>query len=170
MTITFWQRIDRAGRNLAPIAVTVFLVLVGMVPLRLPLYAPVAPALALMAVYYWSIHRPDLLRPSAVFLIGLLQDLLSGSPLGLNALVLLAVHWVVLNQRRYFLTGTFALMWFGFGLVVLGAAFLQWAAHSSLNATLLRFDTALGQAMLTLALFPMFAWLFVRIHRAFLYG
>lgn len=170
MTITFWQRIDRAGRNLAPFAVTVFLVLVGMVPLHLPLYAPVAPALALMAVYYWTIHRPDLLRPSAVFLIGLLQDLLSGGPLGLNALVLLAVHWVVLNQRRYFLTGTFALMWFGFGLIVLGAAFLQWAAHSALNATLMRLDTALGQAMLTLALFPMFAWLFVRIHRAFLHG
>lgn len=170
MTLTFWQRLDRAGRNLAPFAVTVLLVLVGMVPVPLPLYAPVAPLLGVMAVYYWAIHRPDLLPPSAVFAVGLLQDLLSGAPLGMNALVLVTVQWVVLNQRRYFLASTFALMWFGFSLIVLGAAFLQWAAHSAFNATLLRVDTALAQAMLTLAMFPMFAWLFVRVHRAFLQG
>lgn len=170
MTLTFWQRLDRAGRSLAPFAVTVLLVLMGMVPLPIPAYAPVAPSFGLMAVYYWTIHRPDLLRPSAVFAIGLLQDLLSGTPLGLSALVLVSVHWTVLHQRRLFLASTFVLMWFGFALVVLGSGFLQWLVHSAFHATLLRIDTMLGQAVLTLALFPMFAWIFVRVHRAFLPG
>lgn len=170
MIVSFWQRLDRMGRNLAPFAVTVMLVLLGLVPLRIPHYTPVAPLLTLMAVYYWSIHRPDLLRPSAVFAIGLLQDLLSGGPLGLNALMLLAVHGVVLSQRRYFLASTFALMWFGFALIVVGAALLQWTAFSVLDGALLAMDAAFAQAMLTLALFPILAWLFVRIHRAFLQG
>lgn len=170
MTLTFWQKLDRAGRNVAPFAVTVLLVLAGMVPVHVPAYAPVAPALGLMAVYYWAIHRPDLLRPSAVFIIGLLQDMLSGAPMGLNAMVLVTAHATVLHQRRFFLASTFTLMWFGFGLIVFGSAFLQWAAYSVLNGTLLRLDTVLAQATLTLALFPVFAWFFVRVHRAFLQG
>lgn len=168
MTLTFWQRLDKTGRNLAPFAVTVMLVLLGMVPLHIPSYTSVAPSLTLMAVYYWTIHRPDLLRPSAVFLVGVLQDLLSGAPLGMNALVLITVHWVVLNQRRFFLASTFSLMWFGFAMIVIGAAGLQWLVFTVLNATMVPFDAAFFQAFLTLGLFPMFAWLFIRVHRAFL--
>ncbi|WP_029009753.1 rod shape-determining protein MreD [Azospirillum halopraeferens] len=168
MTLTLWQRLDRAGRNLAPFAVTVMLVLVAMVPLHIPAYTQVAPALTLMSVYYWVIHRPDLLRPLAVFAIGLLEDLLSGAPLGMNALVLVAAYWVVLSQRRFFLASTFALLWFGFVMIALGAALLQWAALSAYYATVLPMDAGFHQALLTIVLFPLFAWLFIRIHRAFL--
>ncbi len=170
MTASFWQRIDRIGRNLAPFAVTVILVLIGMIPLHIPGYAQIAPELALMSVFYWTVHRPDLLRPSAVFLIGVLQDILSGGVLGLGALILVTVHWVLLNQRRFFLANTFPLMWFGFALIVYGAAVMQWAAYSVLSAAVMPMAGALYQATLTLALFPVFAWLFIKIHRAFLQG
>ncbi|HYD66781.1 rod shape-determining protein MreD [Azospirillum sp.] len=168
MTVTLWQRLDKAGRNLAPFAVTVMLLLLGLVPLRIPAYTAVAPSLTLMAVYYWTIHRPDLLRPGAVFALGLLEDLLSGAPLGLNALVMVTAHWVVLTQRRFFLASTFPLMWFGFALIVFGAAVMEWMVFSVLNTALLPFRSMLFQALLTLALFPAFTWLFVRVHRAFL--
>ena len=36
MTGGFWGKIDQAGRNIAPLAVTVALMLVGMTPLHLP--------------------------------------------------------------------------------------------------------------------------------------
>lgn len=170
MTLTFWQRIDKAGRNLTPFAITVMLGLLGMVPLRLPSFAEVAPSLTLMAVYYWSIHRPDLLRPSAVFAVGVLQDLLSGAPLGLHGLILVLVQGTVLSQRRFFLASTFLLMWVGFALVVFGAAFTEWLVFCALNTTLMPFRALFFQALLTLAVFPLFAWVFIRIHRAFLQG
>ena len=91
MTLTLWQRLDKTGRNLAPFAVTVMLALIGLVPVPAPGYAPVAPFLTAIAIYYWAIHRPDLMRPGTAFLIGLLQDLLTGGPLGVNALVLVHV-------------------------------------------------------------------------------
>jgi len=170
ITLTLWQRLDKTGRNLAPFAVTVMLVLLGLVPLPIPAYAPVAPFLTAVAVYYWAIHRPDLMRPSTAFLIGLLQDLLTGGPLGVNALVLVVVHWAVINQRRVLLVSTFALMWVGFAMVMLGAACVQWLAFSALNATVLPFNPALFQALLTMAMFPAVAWFLIRVHRAFLQG
>ncbi|MBV5335548.1 rod shape-determining protein MreD, partial [bacterium] len=78
MSLSPWQRVDRFGRNLAPGALTVALLLVSAAPVQLHGVTPLAPILVLAAVFYWTIHRPDLLRPSALFLIGLLQDLLSG--------------------------------------------------------------------------------------------
>lgn len=167
--VTFWQRIDRAGRGLAPFAVTVMLVLVGLIPIQVPRFSPVAPALALTAVFHWSVYRPDLLRPLAVFLIGLLQDLLSGAPVGMNALTYLAVHGVVLTQRRVLLAGTFPLLWFGFGIVALGAGFAQWFLYSLLNLTIARVDAVFTCSVLTLLIYPAAAAVFLLLHRAFLH-
>lgn len=168
MTAGFWQRIDQAGRNVAPFAIAVLLMLVGMVPIRLPGWGPVAPQLVLMALFYWAIHRPDLLRPSLAFGLGVLQDLLSGMPVGLSALVYVLVYWVVLSQRRFFLAGSFAMLWLGFLLIAAGAALVYWLGVSALGLTLVSPAPAAAQAALTVALFPVFAWLFMRVHRAFL--
>jgi rod shape-determining protein MreD len=168
MTGGFWGKIDQAGRNIAPMAVTVVLMLIGMAPLHLPNYASIAPALPLMALYYWVIHRPDLLRPSLAFALGLLQDLLSGTPLGMTPMIYVLVYWGVLTQRRFFLGTSFAMLWFGFTLIAFGAAFVGWLAYSILNLRLLSPDPALMQALMTVVLFPPFGWMFMRIHRAFL--
>lgn len=170
MTLTLWQRLDKTGRNLAPFAVTVMLALIGLIPVPAPSYAPVAPFLTAIAVYYWAIHRPDLMRPGTAFLIGLLQDLLTGGPLGVNALVLVLIHWTVMTQRRVLMASSFAMMWVGFVLVMLGVACVQWLAFSALNATILPFNPALFQALLTTAMFPAVAWILIRVHRAFLQG
>lgn len=170
MTATFWQRVDKVGRNLAPFAVTVMMVLVGMIPLPVPGYAPVAPNLTLVSVYYWTIHRPDLMRPRVAFLIGLLQDFLTGGPLGVNALLLIVAQWAVLNQRRVFLASTFALLWLGFTLVMAGAVVLQWLAFTALDGVALSILPALFQGLLTVAVFPAVGWLLIRVHRAFLNG
>lgn len=163
-----WQKLDQTGRNVAPFSVTMMLALLGAVPLHLPGYGAVAPALGLTAVYYWAIHRPDLLRPVFAFALGVLQDLLSGTPVGMTALVYVLVYWVVLIRRRVFLATTFPMLWLGFALVALAAAVVRWVGHSVLDMMLIPPGPALVQALLTVALFPIFGWLFIRIHRAFL--
>lgn len=168
MTGGTWYRLDQIGRSLTPAAVTVLLVLLGMVPLHLPSYGTITPAFGLMAVYYWAVHRPDLLRPVVAFAVGLLHDLLSGAPLGLNALIYVLTHGTVLMQRRFFLDGAFVHLWLGFVLIALGAALVQWLANSLLHGALLAPAPALFQALQSIALFPVLSWLFMRLHRAVL--
>jgi len=45
-------------------------------------------ALMLAAVYYWSVTRARAVARVAAFALGLFQDLLTGAPLGSNALIL----------------------------------------------------------------------------------
>ena len=161
-------QLDRAARRLFPFAFSVLLVVLSVVPLPVPGYGLVVPSFGLMAVYYWAVHRPDLLPAPAVFVLGLLEDILSGAPTGLNTLVLLLVYGVMRNQRRPFLGKPFAVMWFGFLVVAPAAIFAEWLFSSALAGRLIPAQTASVQLLLTVALYPWLTWLLAAGQRAFL--
>ena len=64
-----------------------------------------------------------------LFAVGLAQDLLTGAPVGVGALVLLLARAAVLRYRRYFINRTFPFVWSGFTLLAAGAMLAQWALH-----------------------------------------
>ena len=113
-----------------------------------------------MAVFYWSVHRPELLSPVTTFLIGLLQDILVGMPPGMNALVLIAVRAIGVSQGRVFRGRSFLLLWCGFGLVAFAASFLIWLLSVIYSLSPLDPLPGVFQASMTTALFPFLAGLF----------
>ena len=159
------QRVDTWLRQALPGLLTLLLVLLSVAPLRLPDYAAVTPGLVLISVFYWTVHRPDLFRPLHACILGLLDDVLSGSALGVNAMVL-----VLVSQHRFFVGKGFALVWSVFGVVAPLAIALT--ALLSLLAARVAPDPAvvLVQALLTIALYPPVAWLLGRAQRLFLAG
>ena len=64
--------------NVLPIATTILAALLSIEPLHLEGYAALTPAFTLIATYHWTIYRPNLLPAPWLFLIGMIQDLLSG--------------------------------------------------------------------------------------------
>ncbi len=163
-----WHRMDTLARQLTPSMLTLILVIVNVMPLDIPGFSRVVPVLPLIAVYHWAIFRPRLLPAYAVFLIGLFQDVLSGTPIGVNALVLLAVYGAVLSQKRFFLGKSFFILWLVFSLIAAGASAASWVLISLFNVTILEPRTVIFQYLLTLGAFPAVAWLFLRWQRAFL--
>lgn len=162
MNVILLRRLERGIRGLTPFVTTLALVLLGTLPLPLPGFATVMPWLTLMAVYYWSIYRPDLLPLVATFLLGLVQDSLGGTPLGLNVSVLLVVQGVVVSQRRFFHGKTFLVEWWGFMLVAPGAALAAWVLVSLYFGVLVGPQPLAIQVLLSIALYPCLAWLFAR--------
>ena len=108
------QWADRSVRGAIPVTVTVMLVFAASLPWRLPAFVEVTPAFAVMAVFYWTIYRPERFPYAATFGIGVLQDLLAATPLGMTALVLLIVQGVVASQRTFFRGKPFLVVWWGF--------------------------------------------------------
>ena len=107
------HRVDRILRGAIPAAVTLLLVVASALPWHLPLFVEVTPALAVVAVFHWTVNRPDCLPFAATFCIGLVQDLLTGTPPGMTALVLLAVQGVVASQHTFFHGKPFIVVWWG---------------------------------------------------------
>ncbi|MEM7223934.1 MAG: rod shape-determining protein MreD [Pseudomonadota bacterium] len=162
------HRLDWLARSASPVAISLLLVILGMVPLQIPDVTPVIPAWALIAVYYWSVHRPDLMPIWAVFIIGLVQDLLGGGYPGVGILALLLVHQFVASQRRTFARASFQLLWLIFALIAAAAVALMWLLNCLLQQQLLEVDPALFQYLTTLAVYPCLAWLFAQAQRSFL--
>ena len=159
-------RLDAAARAAAPTLTALALIILGVVPLRLPEFAAIVPSFALMAVYYWTMYRAELMPAPAVFGIGVFQDLLAGGPFGVNAFVLLLVHGAVLTQRRVLMRRPFSLGWLGFVAVALMGFTLNWLAMAALNLTLFDPRAALVQYVMTAMLYPPVAWMFVAVNRA----
>ncbi len=165
------QRLNPYIWNSIPVATILLLVFVMMVPWRLPGFGPITPAFTLMAVFYWSIYRPDRLPYVATFCLGIVQDLLSGMPLGMTPLVLLIVQSILISQRRFLLGKSFLVVWWGFMIVAPAAAILSWIVGTMFFGALLAPVPIVVQVAMTILLYPALTWLFGRAHQAMLrYG
>src|ERR1700722_1756906 len=102
MQPTVLQRTDLIARRLVPFGMTLVLMLFSLTPTHLPGLAHVTPMYSLAAIYFWSIYRPDLVGYGTSLTIGILDDVLTGAPLGCSALVLLACQQIVLHQQKFF--------------------------------------------------------------------
>jgi rod shape-determining protein MreD len=152
--------------NVLPIATTVLAALLSIEPLHLDRYAALTPAFTLMATYYWTIYRPELLPALWLFLIGTVQDLLSGGLPGETAVTLLLARAIVLPQRHHFVDRPFPFIWAGFTLLTAGAMLFSWTLHSLLSAGLLDFRGPVLRAVLTISVFPLASFLLGRSQRA----
>jgi len=148
-----------------PVLLSVVLVMVANMPVSFTGGLVPAPALALAAVYFWVLVRPDLMPVSAVFSIGLLEDLLSGGPPGLWAAGFLAAYALTDRQRETFagLSGAGALLGFG-GAMVTAAA----AAYLLATVIYLRFAPVaplLLESVSTVVFYPLVAFALGWVHK-----
>ena len=160
-----------APGRIVPVLSTFVFVVVSVVPLQLPGFAAVSPSFALMAVYHWTVYRPDLLPQGAVFVLGLLLDLLTGTPyIGASALTLLIARTAVLMIRRHFVNRDFTVLWLGFLAVAAAIFIFSWALIGLLSGHILDVRPVLFETALTVAGYPVGSYVLARLHRAFLRG
>lgn len=158
---TVLEKLDARARMVLPFGLTLVLVLFGMTPTHIPGLAQITPMYALIAVYFWSIYRPDLLGYGLGFFIGILEDLLTGAPLGVGALTILLTQWVLFNQQKFFNAKPFAITWFTFVLVALGAAMLKWLFIGLIDdGGFTPFGDLFASYLITVAVYPVIAWIF----------
>lgn len=151
------------ARACVPFWISAFLILAAMLPYGLPKSSLAAPVLALISVYYWSVFRPELMPAAAAFLLGLLVDVLSGGPPGLNAMVLILVHWAAAGQRRVLAGKSFAVAWQGYLLIAAAAAVINWFLASLFHATAIEAVPLLVSHAIGTAAYPLVALLLTRV-------
>ena len=162
MTPRLSHHLDAIARNLVPAALGIVLVLISTIPFHIPGFGPVAPNFILMAVFFWGVHRVKLFTNVIVFFVGLLLDILVGTPPGLNAIVLILVRTFAVSQARIFRGKPFLVLWLGFGLISLVTGAVIWALNAIYHMTLIDPLPIVFQMAMTFTVFPLLAWLFAR--------
>jgi rod shape-determining protein MreD len=157
--------LDAAARQAFPVSTATLGLLLLAAPLGLPGQPQLQAALALACVFFWSVFRPDSMPPPAVFMLGLLADLLGLSPPGISVVVLLITHGVALRAARFLAARGFLVVWLAFVAVAAGATALAWALTCLLTFRLLPGGPALLQFGLAAGVYPALATMFTRAHR-----
>lgn len=149
------------GRVIAtslPVMLSVFAVIFVNVPVSLT--GLPSPLLALTAVYFWSLMRPDLMPPTAVLIVGLLEDLLSGGAPGLWAAGFLAAYTLADSQRESLagLSGIGAVI--GFAVAMFATAFVTYVLAAVVYSRLPPVGPLLVSAVVTIVFYPLVAWFY----------
>lgn len=153
MTDNAYLSAEFTGFVLAYILIVCLFLVNVQAPLLLSAGDAGAPFL-LMGIYYWSAYRPTLVPLWLVFILGIMLDLLSGAPVGLNAFVLVAARWLVTDQRLFLMGQPFMIVWLGFIIVCAIAAAAQWLIYGALNLSWSAPETIPAMIALGAVLFP----------------
>lgn len=159
------ENLLRLMRAMAPTILGVLGVLMLAAPIRLFEGTVPTPIIPLVIVFFWSVYGPDYMPSVSVFLIGLLQDLLTGGPLGLWPAVYLVTQFIVLSQRAYFLGREQKVVWIGFALASAGAGLILWLVMSLMSGVLLPVTALALQLLATVLIYPLFGAVFGELHR-----
>ena len=154
---TLGRRLDLAARISFPACSTILLMLLTQAPFHIPAQAALLPAVTLNCVWFWSLSRPEALPSPIVFAMGLLMDLLAYLPPGVGVFTLLAVHGVALALRPSLSRQAFTCIWIVFAGLSALASLLLWLMVMLLTFTRLSPSPAVFTAVLTAAIFPLFA-------------
>ena len=159
------ENLLRLMRAMAPTILGVLGVLMLAAPIRLFEGFVPTPIIPLVIVFFWSVYGPDLMPSVSVFFIGLLQDLLTGGPLGLWPAVYLVTQFIVLSQRAYFLGREQKVVWIGFALASSLAGLILWLVMSLMSGGLLPVTALALQLLATVLIYPLFGIAFGELHR-----
>ncbi|SDE55678.1 rod shape-determining protein MreD [Rhodospira trueperi] len=165
MRPTVLQTLDHGVRRLVPFTLCLILLLLAVVPMTAPGFLRSAPLVTVMCVYFWAVHRPDMMGYLGGFSLGLLEDLLMHTPLGVSSLVLMLVQFVVLTQYRFFVGKPFLIIWWALALIALGAILLKALIIAALTGHVVAPSAVFSSYGLTLLLYPPLAWVFSRAER-----
>lgn len=166
MNTAVQQRLDRWLRVATPLISVLVIAILGLIDLPIPNYTTIAPAYTLIAVYCWTVWRPDLVPYLGIFMVGLFEDALRGTPLGATAILFLFTQAFVRSQRRFLFGRTFDAFWFGFAIVCVAAGLLEWVIMSVANGTPVAATASIFRYLLTIAVFPVLSVILLRFLRS----
>lgn len=153
--LTFSKKLEIFARFCVAYSLVVVFLMLDMISFNVPYFNEIRPSFTLMALFYWSIYRPSMVPSWLAFFLGLLVDIVSGLPLGLNALLYVIVARIIQSQRKIFMGQVFLSVYIGYVLVSSGAAALEWAIFCLIGFEIVAFKPVMGSILLGFAFFPL---------------
>ena len=131
-------------------------------PLRIANGPDLMPILPLMTLYIWSTVRPRFIPPIVIFIIGILNDVLTGGVLGVWALAYLTSLTIARSRDEDGPTREFGPVWVRFLVVLAIAIPVAWGAGSLAIGQLAPVRPLLIEGVASSLMFPLLALMFIR--------
>ena len=160
----FSVRVQRAALSFVPflLAIITFAFSIGAV--RSSAFSSVRPEVLAISVYYWSLFYPALMPYPAVFVLGLIEDEITGGLFGISALLLVLMKYITSRWLKGLLRRGFAKIWIGAGLVLALATVIRFTSHVMQSGHLPSFAEPVLQLSFSILLYPLLHVLLSWVH------
>ena len=142
-----------------PFVSSIILVMMFYMPLGFFSLNGIRPMMALACVYFWLQHRPDIFNLWSVFGVGIISDVLSSSPLGVNVFEMLLMYVLVNLTTKFFNAKPFVVLWYGFILLALVVLLAKWLLVSVYYSQFLPLSMLFFSYVITIATYPLLSLL-----------
>ena len=160
-----------ASRNLSdqallllPGIIGIILVMCGGLPSLMGGY-DVFPHMALLLCCFWTMHYPQAWPLWFVFILGLLQDVLGGTALGAQAVLLMLTCAVVARQARRMNRQNFRMVWTEVMVISVLYMSVLWLVMSWVSRDWLPFWPVMKEVFFTALLYPLIHVILIPILR-----
>lgn len=126
-------------------------------PLRIAGGPDLMPMLPLMAIFIWSTVRPRFIPPIVIFVVGILQDVLTGGVLGVWALAYLVAMIVTRSRDEDGPNREIGPVWIRFLATLVIAIIVAWSAGSLAIGQMAPVRPLLIEAVASGLMFPLIA-------------
>jgi len=121
--------------------------------------------LPIIIIYFWILKRPSVLGTGHIFLAGLINDVVMGSPLGISSLSYLVVCLFSNYVRNKSVNTTIASDWFTFLIALIFANLLFFLLLNNFSEIIISYTKISYNTFFTLFLFPIF-WLIFSLYQS----
>lgn len=146
---------ERSGFTLiVPFLVIVVLIALQLTPLPKVQGIPAMPSFSIIAIFFWAVSGEERLSYLSTFCLGLFKDLLTGTPPGLWALILLLIHIYTASQSSVLASASFMTNWISFSIVAFIGYVMVYFGVSWHIGEAYPFNLVLLPFFMTLMVFP----------------
>lgn len=160
-----WHWLERIIIRCIPASFTVLMLLFGSVLSRIPGAGQLMPLFNVINIYYWCIFFPGSLPYIFLFIIGILQDSLSGTPLGFSSFINVLFAWGLITRFNTMGNVSFATLWLRFIILSLAVIVMGWFIMSMYYSGLLSIRPQLLQWMSTCLAYPAIHFFLTRVYQ-----
>lgn len=142
-----------------PLIVSMFLVVLFCMPLEISEFDGLRPQVGLICVYYWVEKRPYMFGLISAFLIGLLVDICSATPLGINCFLLMIFAFALNKIYHYIHPASFVMDWLFFALTNVSFIFLKWLIFALYFGHFTDLISIIPNILSTITFYPLIAYI-----------
>ena len=161
----FWKKAEYWSVRLVPASATLFMVFFAAVLGKIPGFNQIMPMFTLINIYYWCVFYPRTLPYWFLFILGILQDTLTGVPLGFSSFFNIVFAWLLINKFRVFRNMSFAIVWLRFIILSVFVTFLQWFIMAIYYGNVMPVGTQIMMWLSSCFAYPIVHFLLTLIYR-----
>lgn len=148
LNMHFWLR------QMTPFLFCLVLVLGHLVPYHFLPYYPYSIQWVFIPIFYFAIYNPKCLSSWAVFLLGVISEMLIQSPMGVTTFCFVLLFFMANFLRRYLLELTFGRLWIVFAAMLLVVEIVNYLFVAMMAPTPVAFLPVLVEFWVLILLYP----------------